>query len=130
LEHAHGANLVHRDVKPANLLIDREGVVKILDFGLARMAEDEFSMAMIFGQDQVGTVDYVAPEQSIDSFAVDGRADIYSLGCTFYFALSVEIGEPDPGGAPQADGQTAPRIGARGAGRGSGDRRENDAKAA
>lgn len=64
--------------------------MKILDFGLAVLARDadESSLAMISGQDCVGTADYIAPEQTIDSFTVDARADIYSLGCTLYPALT------------------------------------------
>lgn len=90
LQHAHDAGLIHRDVKPENLLIRSDGSVKILDFGLAMIDEndEEFVMAMVMGQDRLGTADYVAPEQSINSYKVDHRADIYSLGCTLYFALA------------------------------------------
>jgi serine/threonine protein kinase len=89
LEHANNAGLVHRDIKPGNILIDRTGVVKILDMGLARFFNDEDDMlTKKFDENVLGTADYLAPEQAIDSHAVDIRADIYSLGATFYFMLT------------------------------------------
>ncbi len=96
LEYAHNQGMVHRDIKPENLLVCTDGTVKVLDFGLAMVDEndEEFSMAMIFGQNRLGTADYISPEQYLDSYQVDERADIYSLGCTFYYALTGQVPFP------------------------------------
>jgi serine/threonine-protein kinase len=89
LEHAHAAGLVHRDIKPANLLVDRGGVVKVLDMGLAKF-QAEVRPVPDFARDEqvLGTAAYFAPEQSVNSQTVDGRADIYGLGCTLYYLLT------------------------------------------
>lgn len=96
LEYAHSQGLIHRDIKPENLLVCTDGTAKLLDFGLAMVDEhdEEFSMAMIFGQNRLGTADYISPEQYIDSYKVDPRADLYSLGCTLYFALTGQVPFP------------------------------------
>src|SRR5207248_9679986 len=86
LQHAHERGLVHRDLKPSNLMLTREGVVKILDLGLARVAVAEDSLTpsgMV-----LGTPDYLAPEQALNAKAADIRADLYSLGCTLYHLLA------------------------------------------
>ena len=90
LAHAHTAGFVHRDIKPANLLVDPQGVLKILDLGLATFAFEagQPGNPVEDGQSTVGTADYVAPEQVMDSRNVDGRADIYGLGLTFYYLLT------------------------------------------
>src|SRR5262245_21481345 len=90
LEHAHQtAGLVHRVIKPGNLLVDRTGTVKILDMGLARFFHDtEDDLTKKFDENVLGTADYLAPEQALDSHSVDIRADIYSLGATFYYLLT------------------------------------------
>lgn len=99
LHHAHRQGLVHRDIKPANILVDEQANARILDFGLSVASQasggDEFSLAMIFGQDCLGTADYIAPEQAEDSFQVDRRADIYSLGASMYFMLCGHVMFPE-----------------------------------
>jgi serine/threonine-protein kinase len=95
LQHAHDAGLVHRDIKPGNLLVaghtdDEAGTVKVLDLGLALLDEAAYAgeRHMTRAGQVLGTPDYLAPEQAVDAHRVDGRADIYSLGCTLYFLLA------------------------------------------
>jgi serine/threonine protein kinase len=104
LQHAHEAGLVHRDIKPGNLLLDRMGLVKILDLGLARFFDDEhLTITRQHNKENVlGTADYLAPEQALDSSVVDIRGDIYSLGVTFYFILT--------GRSPYRDGSISQKL--------------------
>ena len=89
LQHAHEHGLVHRDIKPHNLLVDRTGTVKVLDLGLARFFHDDADdLSRRNDSSPLGTTDYMAPEQAMDSHAADVRADIYSLGATFYYLLA------------------------------------------
>jgi serine/threonine protein kinase len=84
------AGLIHRDIKPANILLDRTGVVRVLDLGLVRFFHDQVDRLTLQYDDKnvLGTADYVAPEQALNSHDVDIRADIYSLGATLYFLLT------------------------------------------
>jgi serine/threonine protein kinase len=90
LEHAFRVGVIHRDIKPGNVLVDRFGTAKILDMGLARFyhTDDDMLTKKYDEKSVLGTADYVAPEQTINSHDVDVRADIYSLGATFYFLLA------------------------------------------
>jgi uncharacterized protein (TIGR03067 family) len=88
LQFAHEHGLVHRDVKPSNLILARDGRVKVLDLGLARFSVEPIAEEVTHTGQMMGTADYVAPEQVEDSRIVDIRADIYSLGCTLYRLLA------------------------------------------
>ncbi|QDU96189.1 protein kinase domain-containing protein [Lignipirellula cremea] len=92
LQHAHQKGVVHRDVKPANLLVDKQGRVKVVDLGLAAIKEEAIGIAASIGQltqdgQTLGTADYMAPEQALDTHAADQRADIYALGCVWHYLL-------------------------------------------
>ncbi len=125
LEHAAEQRLVHRDVKPANLMVVAPAglplpprpVLKILDMGVARLhqlSEQEVSLTTLTRDGSViGTPDYIAPEQLEDPRTVDIRADLYSLGCTFYYLLTGQV--PFPGGTliqklDRQRWQTAPAV--------------------
>ncbi len=90
LEYAHGRGLVHRDLKPSNIMVTPNDHAKVLDLGLAIMEGEGPSDRLVVGGQGyvVGTMDYLAPEQAEDALNVDARADMYSLGCTLYFALT------------------------------------------
>ncbi len=108
LQHAFEKGLVHRDIKPANLMLAKEGVIKVMDLGLARTArsaeENAAEQRLTAPGVLMGTADYLAPEQAQDARRADIRADIYALGCTLYHLLA---GEP-----PFPEGTLANKIAA------------------
>jgi hypothetical protein len=99
LQHANAQGMVHRDVKPHNLMRTPQGQIKVLDFGLARCGRESEKARTQLTQHGVimGTADYMAPEQASDCRIADARADVYSLGCTLYHLLTGRVPFPDGG---------------------------------
>ncbi|MEY4613311.1 serine/threonine protein kinase [bacterium] len=97
MAHCHEHGVIHRDIKPSNIMVTPENQAKLFDFGLAFVeGEKDEDLRIIGGKGYiVGTMDYIAPEQSYNSIEIDGRADLYGLGCTFYHALTGKL--PFPG---------------------------------
>jgi tRNA A-37 threonylcarbamoyl transferase component Bud32 len=92
LQYAHDQGIIHRDLKPENILLDKKGQVKIADFGIAKLLDQEpQSISLTGAADVVGTPHYMAPEQIEKPQTVDHRADIYSLGVVFYEMLTGEL---------------------------------------
>ncbi len=90
LAHAHQQGLIHRDLKPSNIMVTPNGHAKVLDLGLAFIEGERVENVEVQGGKGylVGSVDYMAPEQTFDSSRVDPRSDVYALGCCLYFALT------------------------------------------
>ena len=96
LAYAHGLNLIHRDIKPDNMLVTNDGVVKLSDMGLAKATDEDMSMTASGAG--LGTPFYMAPEQGRNAKHVDGRSDIYALGCTLYHFVTGKL--PFTGDSP------------------------------
>lgn len=102
LKHAHHRKIIHRDIKPSNVLITPEQKIKIVDMGLARIVTTERQPDDTEDGMTLGTFDYIAPEQARDPRMADEQSDLYSLGCTLFFALT--------GKAPFAGGNAIEKI--------------------
>ena len=89
LQFAHKQNLIHRDIKPDNIMLTKNGKVKVADFGLAKALDDDMSMTA--SGTGLGTPFYMAPEQARNAKHVDGRSDIYALGVTLYHFLTGQL---------------------------------------
>ena len=95
LAHAHTQKIVHCDIKPSNLVVNSQNALKILDMGLARLLGRDQPAAEQADESILGSVDYQAPEQALESADFDHRADIYALGCTLYYLLTGQPPFPD-----------------------------------
>lgn len=116
LQHAHERKMIHRDIKPQNLMLANDGVIKILDFGLSKFRSDLTcgetdsvvdETVLTLHNTSLGTEGYIAPEQAADARSVDIRSDIYSLGCTLFFMLT---NRPPYFGAPPDDPTAVPDV--------------------
>jgi WD40 repeat protein len=96
LQHAHERGMVHRDVKPDNLIRCEDGTVKVLDFGLASLTAEHGAAGLTEANVVMGTPEYMAPEQAADARTADVRADVYSLGCTLFHLLTGRVPYPAP----------------------------------
>ena len=94
LAHAHAAGLIHRDLTPSNIMVGRDGVVKLLDLGLARFADSDENLTQ---GAPLGVLGYIAPEQERGDDSVDARSDIFSLGATIYFGMTGRAPNPRRG---------------------------------
>ncbi|MBN1943643.1 MAG: serine/threonine protein kinase [Phycisphaerae bacterium] len=90
LEHAHAQGLIHRDVKPKNIMITPDGTAKLMDMGLARLADDARAIQTEAGK-LYGTPYYISPEQILGRTNIDSRCDIYSLGATLYHMVAGRV---------------------------------------
>jgi serine/threonine protein kinase/tetratricopeptide (TPR) repeat protein len=105
LAYAHARNILHRDIKPENILLDRSGHALVADFGIARAIEQATDITAVTSTGMtLGTPTYMSPEQGAAEPVLDGRSDLYSLGCVLYEML---------GGQPPFSGPTAPAVIAR-----------------
>ena len=91
LAYAHDNGIIHRDLKPGNLLLTRDGVVKLSDLGLARLFDPNENIELTFKGCCLGTPEFMAPEQAEDASSADARSDIYSLGATLFYLLTAEL---------------------------------------
>jgi formylglycine-generating enzyme required for sulfatase activity len=108
LQYAHEQGVIHRDVKPANLMLDERGMVRVMDVGLARVQGSALGLRQEKRElGMVGTPGYMAPEQAAAPHRVDARADVYGLGCTLYFLVTGRATSLESDAAPSLAGSLA-----------------------
>ncbi len=91
LQYAHEKKLVHRDVKPENIILGKDGIAKLIDMGTAKSLQDSGLSELTKTGMGIGTINFMSPEQIFDAKNVDHRADMYAMGATFYFVLTTKL---------------------------------------